>query len=229
MTKIAANQATIHLTASGRVALFVAGDLSTADFVVDVPAGSELDLFVGGNVTVRGAFQVGDASNPARARTYVGGSTVNVGAATTLAGNLYAPRAGITLGGSALTTLYGSMFASSLTASAGLTIHYDEAILTPTSTPACASPASCSTACDCAGQACNSGTAARVSRTRSAAHRWCAARRGRASPECSPPEAPAGSCPHCRWAEAANGPRHPAIRDETAGAAMAHRVLWGTR
>jgi hypothetical protein len=44
------------------------------------------------------------------------------------------------LGGSATTTLYGSIFASSLIASADLMIHYDDAILTQSSTPACPAP-----------------------------------------------------------------------------------------
>ena len=79
-----------------------------SDFVIDVPTGSELDLFVGGNVTVRGTFPVGDPSNPARARTYVGGSTVNLQGAAELAGNLYAPAATLMLGGTAPTTLFGS-------------------------------------------------------------------------------------------------------------------------
>ena len=157
LTRIGGN-APIHLTAQGRVALFVEGDLSASDFVIDVPAPSELDLFVAGSVNVRGTFQVGDPSNPARARTYVGGTTVNLQSAATLAGNLYAPLANIVLGGTAPTTLYGAIFAASLSSGSDLTIHYDEAILTPSSTRACATPTSCSTCNDCNGQACNSLT-----------------------------------------------------------------------
>jgi hypothetical protein len=157
LTRIGAN-APVHLTAQGHVALFVGGDLSTtSDFEIDAPAGSDIDLFVGGSVTVTGLFQVGSPSNPARARTYVGGSTVNLQNAATLAGNLYAPDATITLGGTAPTTLYGSIFAKGLSSGSDLTIHYDEAILTPSSTPACAEPSTCATCNDCNGQACNSG------------------------------------------------------------------------
>jgi hypothetical protein len=156
-TRVGAN-APIHLmTPPGRVAIFVGGDLSASDFEIDVPPGTELDLFVAGIVNVRGAFLVGDPTNPARARTYVGGSTVNLQSMTTLAGNLYAPGAMITLGGTAPTTLYGSLFANALSAAAALTIHYDKAILTP-SMSACAAPTSCRTCNDCNGQACNSGT-----------------------------------------------------------------------
>jgi hypothetical protein len=148
--------APIHLIAQGpRVAIFVQGDLSTSDFQIDVPTGSELDLFVGGSITVRGKFLVGDPSNPAHARTYVGGSTVNLSSQATLAGNLYAPAATITLGGNAPTTLFGSIFASTVSSQSDLTIHFDKAILAPSSMPACAAPTSCSTCNDCNGQACN--------------------------------------------------------------------------
>jgi hypothetical protein len=151
--------APIHLTVTSHVAIFVDGDISTSDFEIDVPTGGELDLFVAGSITVQGSFLVGSTSNPARARTYVGGSTVNLqGSAAALAGNLYAPGATITLGASASTTLYGSIFASSLSAGADLAIHYDQAILTQSSEPACPAPPSCSTCSDCGGQACNSGT-----------------------------------------------------------------------
>jgi hypothetical protein len=157
-TTIAANDAPIQLTVTSHVAIFVSGDISTSDFEIDVPTGGELDLFVAGTIVVRGSFLVGSPSNPARARTYVGGGTVNLQSAATLAGNLYAPNAQITLGGSAPTTLYGSIFASELSAGADLTIHYDEAILTQSSTPACPAQQSCTTCADCGGQACNSGT-----------------------------------------------------------------------
>jgi len=148
-TSIAANQVPIQLTATGRVAIFVGGDISTtSDFQIEVAPGAEVDLFVAGTVTVGGSFQVGDTTYPARARTYVGGPTVNLlggptdnpQSAATLAGNLYAPSATLDLGGSATTTLYGSIFASSLIASADLMIHYDDAILTQSSTPACPAP-----------------------------------------------------------------------------------------
>jgi hypothetical protein len=155
---IGANTAPIQLTVTSHVAIFVGGNISTSDFEIDVPTGGELDLFVAGIVDVRGSFLVGSPSNPARARTYVGGSTVNLQSAATLAGNLYAPSATLTLGGSAPTTLYGSIFVSRLSAGADLTIHYDEAILTQSSTPSCPAPQSCTTCNDCGGQACNSGS-----------------------------------------------------------------------
>ena len=79
LTQIAAGNVPIHLVARGRVALFVDGYLSTpSDFIIDVAPGNEVDLFVSKSVTVGGIFRVGDPSNPAGARTYVGGDTVNL-------------------------------------------------------------------------------------------------------------------------------------------------------
>jgi hypothetical protein len=157
-THIGASQAAIDLKVQGHVALFVQDYILAGDLIIEVPTGSELDLFVGGNVTVSGNFMLGDVSNPARARMYVGGTIVNLANAATIAGNLYAPQASLTLGASAPTTLFGALFVSQLNASANLFIHYDESILNPSSTRACSTPASCTSSCDCDGLACNSGT-----------------------------------------------------------------------
>jgi hypothetical protein len=94
---------------------------------------------------------------------YVAGPSVNLSSAATMAGNLYAPNATLVLGASAPTTLYGAIFASAVTASADLRIHYDESILAPASMPACSAPESCAASCDCAGLACNSGTCGQCS------------------------------------------------------------------
>ncbi len=149
----------IHLTTQGRVALFVEGDLSTeSDFTIDASPGNEVDLFVKGSVNVGGMFRVGDPSNPAGGRTYVGGNKVNLQGASEFAGNLYAPLADLLLGGSAPTTLFGSVFVGTFSAGSDLTIHYDESILTPAKTPACPGTTVCATCNDCGGQPCNSGT-----------------------------------------------------------------------
>jgi hypothetical protein len=163
LTRISSNQATITLKVNPatHVVLVVGSYIETgSDFTITVPPDAELDLFVGDTITASGAFSVGNQESPARARTYVGGSTVNLRGASLLVANVYAPKATITLGGTAA-TLYGSIFASSLNPSADLTIHYDEAILNGTagtSTPGCPAPSACSSPCDCAGQACNGGT-----------------------------------------------------------------------
>ncbi len=159
LTRIGAGMVPIHLTAQGRVAIFVDGDLSTpSDFIIDAPSGNEVDLFVAQSVNVGGVFRVGDPTNPAHGRTYVGGTKVNLQGAAEFAGNLYAPGADLLLGGSAPTTLFGSVFVGSFSAQSDLTIHFDESILTPASTPSCAGSTACASCNDCGGQPCNSGT-----------------------------------------------------------------------
>lgn len=155
-TRVGAH-AKVDLTASGRVAIFIGGDFAAdADFVVDVPAGSELDLFIAGNVVAAGTFTIGDPANPARARTYVGGiGTVNLQSASQLAGNLYAPRAQLVLGGSAPATVFGSIFAKRVSSSASLTIHFDESVAKKGDE--CPNPTSCKSCHDCGNQACHAG------------------------------------------------------------------------
>jgi hypothetical protein len=150
-----AGQAAIHLTATGRVAIFVGGDLSTSDFTIDTLPGAEVDLFVAGSMTVSGAFQVGDPANPARGRTYVGGPTVNLQGVSTLDGNLYAPNATLTLG-TAPTVVFGALFIGSLSSQSDLTIHYDTAVGTM-ATSSCPAPAICASCDDCNGGACVGG------------------------------------------------------------------------
>jgi hypothetical protein len=147
--------ASIHLVLPpGRTAIFVGGDLSpNGPFTVDVGPTSELDLFVEGNVTAGGSFTLGDAAAPSRARIYVGGTgTVNLQNATTLAGNVYAPRSEVVLG-TGSTTVFGSLFANRVNAHGSLAIHFDVGVLQagascPPATTAC-------TSChDCGNQAC---------------------------------------------------------------------------
>ena len=154
-----ASHATVSLTALGHVAIFVGGDLSAdTDFVISVPTGSELILFIEGNVVAAGAFAVGDPANPALARTYVGGTgTVNLQNPAAFAGNLYAPNAQVVLGGSAPATVYGSIFASRLNAGADLTIHFDESVA-QTGAGCPVTTMGCTSCRDCGGQACNAGT-----------------------------------------------------------------------
>lgn len=147
--------APLTLELNGRTAIFVAGDVSLqADFRVVVPPGAELDLFIAGNVVAAAGFSLGDQTTPAKARAYVGGTgTVNLGQASTLAGNVYAPRAEAVLADGA--TIYGSIFARRVAAGGALTIHFDESIVTKGE--ACPAPPTCDSCHDCGGQACIGG------------------------------------------------------------------------
>ncbi len=150
--------AAINLALSaGRTAIFVGGDLSpNGPFSIDVPAGSEVDVFVEGGVVAGSSFTLGSAQNPANARLWVGGTaTVNLPNASVIAGNVYAPRSDLVLGTSP-TTVFGSIFVNRLSAQGPLTIHYDEAVLSAGSTCGAAG-GSCSSCHDCGNQACVAG------------------------------------------------------------------------
>jgi hypothetical protein len=148
----------IRLTvASGRTAIFIGGDLAPSGaFTIDAGPKSEVDVFVEGNVVAGSTFTIGSAASPLKARLYVGGSgTINLPKATTLAGNLYGPRAELLLGSD--TTVFGSIFTRRLNTQGTLTVHYDEGVLS--AGDGCPAPPGACTSChDCGNQACNAGT-----------------------------------------------------------------------
>ncbi|HET9955826.1 MAG TPA: hypothetical protein VFQ61_15050, partial [Polyangiaceae bacterium] len=118
----------LQLRVTGRVALFVAGDVALRnDFTLDLGAEAELDWFIAGRLDLRGATRVGDPERAARLRIYVGSSSEITFPSAHVAGNLYAPRADVTVTG--VGDVYGSIFARNLTSADALTVHYDRAIL----------------------------------------------------------------------------------------------------
>lgn len=152
----AAGDGPLSLEVNGRVALFVGGDLSLGgDLSIAVAPGAELDLFVGGNVNVAGAFGKGAEQAPSRVRTYVAGSgTINLQGPATLGGNLYAPRAELVAARGA--EVFGSVFARRASASGPLTLHYDASVLASECTPT-PGPAACLSCEGCGNQACVEG------------------------------------------------------------------------
>jgi hypothetical protein len=158
-TRVGAH-APVHLTVAGRTAMFVGGDFQAdADFFIDVPSGSELNLFIEGNVVASEGFGIGDQSNPARARVYIGGNgDVILQNAASVTANLYAPSAQLVLG-TAGTTIFGSAFVRQLGSGTGaLTIHFDESVARQSSI--CTAPTSCASCGDCGNQACTESTCA---------------------------------------------------------------------
>ncbi|HEY3821528.1 MAG TPA: hypothetical protein VGL81_30385 [Polyangiaceae bacterium] len=147
----------VELDVTGRAALFVAGDLDVdGGLKVVLSPGTELDLFVAGNVELQGTTSLGDVDAPARMRLYVGGNTVTLSANATVGANVYAPSADVQLASSF--EMWGAVFAQSLQFSGDFTIHYDTSVLDE---PGCAPPGSpCKTCDDCAGAtpACKAGT-----------------------------------------------------------------------
>ena len=154
LTRISTS-APLTLTLTGRTAIFIAGDVALGgDFKIDVPNGAELDLFIEGNVVASGAFQLGSSAAPATARAYVGGTgTINLSQASTLAGNVYAPKAEAVLASGG--TVYGSVFVRRLATQGDLTIHFDESIVK--GDPNCTPPSTCKVCGDCGGGACVGG------------------------------------------------------------------------
>ena len=88
----------VELDVTGRAALFVDGDLNVNQgFKIVLAPGTELDLFVAGNVELQGATSLGDVDAPARMRLYVGGGTFTLSANATVGANVYAPSADVQL------------------------------------------------------------------------------------------------------------------------------------
>jgi hypothetical protein len=158
----------VTLNITGRVALFVGGDLSvTQGIVVTLAAGAELDLFIAGNVNIQGppgSVELGDVTHAALTRVYVGGGGDDAGggftlsADATLSANIYAPSAVVEIASDFV--LRGAIFAQALQFSGNFAIHYDTAVLQVSQTSGCQPPAgSCMTCNDCAGAtpACKGG------------------------------------------------------------------------
>jgi len=115
----------LNLTAEGRVALFVDGNLEVSGISITVAEGAELDLFVKGNVVISSSASFGNQDAPSSVRVYVGGN-MNLQASAVFAGNVYAPNANVTF--SASSNLYGSLFVNSVNFGASANIHFDTAV-----------------------------------------------------------------------------------------------------
>jgi hypothetical protein len=147
----------VELDVTGRAALYVDGDVNVdGGLTIALASGTELDLFVAGNVELEGATSLGNVDAPAHMRLYVGGATVTLSANAAVGANVYAPGADVQLASNY--EMWGALFAQSLQFSGDFTIHYDVSVLQE---PGCAPPGtSCSTCDDCAGAtpACKAGT-----------------------------------------------------------------------
>lgn len=161
---------TITFNVTGRTALFIGGDLGATNTIRAVLAdGAEFDLFVEGNVEVGNSLTLGSERQPAAARMYVGGTSVNLGNGGRFAGNMYAPRAVVTVGNSV--EVFGSMFVGEFDGGNSFIVHYDSAILTAGDTcedtgggdggntpgPGGDPGDMCGDCTDCGNQACNDG------------------------------------------------------------------------
>ncbi|MBL8624702.1 MAG: hypothetical protein JNK64_25565 [Myxococcales bacterium] len=120
----------LRVRAEGRVALFIAGNVTIdGDLTVEVAPDAELDLFVGGALNLPGLVTLGDPARPRALRVYVASAgTLALSGGSTLAGNLYAPAAD--LASSAAVEVFGAVLVNHWNLSAPVAVHYDRAITT---------------------------------------------------------------------------------------------------
>jgi cytoskeletal protein CcmA (bactofilin family) len=149
--------ASLTITAAGRTALFVDGDVSLrGGLAVELADGGELDLFVGGMLIVDGPLRLGAPTAPSRLRVYVG-SSLQLGQPGVIGGNLYAPTGVLAVGGGV--DAYGSVFVKHLQTAGVFSVHYDTDVLQAAAR--CPSTdggaTSCQTCDDCGDQACVAG------------------------------------------------------------------------
>jgi hypothetical protein len=144
--------APIALRVSGRVVLAVDGDveLPTA-FSLELEAGAQLDWFITGDLRMNPVASIGSTERPGAVRTYVlGAGEVALSGAPTVAMNLYAPRAPVTV--DLAGNVYGALFAANVRASGLLFMHYDRAVLRADDACTDEVPRTCS-GCDACGPA----------------------------------------------------------------------------
>ncbi len=118
----------LRIRARGNVAIFVAANIELEDSlsVQSEGDGSQVSLFVAGDMHVGGALSLGgDPNGAARADLYLASDgTLSIAGSADIAGKLYAPRAELVTTGT--TQIYGSMFVRRAAPGAELYLHYDE-------------------------------------------------------------------------------------------------------
>jgi hypothetical protein len=119
---------TVTLRATGRTAVFIAGDVTLdGNFTVEVAPGAEMDLFIQGFLSVPGMVRLGDQARPRVLRVYMASvGSIAISGGLALAGNLYAPDADLQT--SAPVDVFGAVLLDTWQLSAPANIHYDKAI-----------------------------------------------------------------------------------------------------
>jgi hypothetical protein len=128
--------ASFTITATGRTALLIDGDLRTGAQLTIGLSGpdAEVDVFVAGTVDAGASVTLGDPDRPASVRLYVGGSApIDFSGHGSFGGNFYAPNADVNFGGTI--DVYGSLYVGKAIGTSNLRIHYDEGVLTPDCPP----------------------------------------------------------------------------------------------
>ncbi len=118
--------AELVLGVHGHVALFIGGDVNLANGLrVVLDPAAELDLVVGGNVTVQAGI-VG-ASAAASVRVWLGSSAVKIFGGVNLSALIYAPSAVVTSESDLVVT--GALFVRQLAVDGDVAVHYDATAL----------------------------------------------------------------------------------------------------
>ncbi len=145
----------VTLAVTGRTALFVGGDVTTVGaFNIELGPDAELDLFISGNLTQVGFSPLGDRARPANVRIFVGGEgDITFIGYEPINANIYAPKSRLYSPG--YIAARGSLFVRRLHAQGYVTVDYDRDILTRGDDEACVPPPvpepevpECNDACD---------------------------------------------------------------------------------
>ncbi len=117
-------------TITGRTALLVDGDFAiNAGLTVNLDPGSELDLFIAGNLSVGQPTTFGSLNSSPNTRIYVGGNqAIALNSPNSFFGNVYAPFAEVQA--ASPSGVYGSIFGRQFTNSSPTNLHFNENILT---------------------------------------------------------------------------------------------------
>jgi len=148
----------LHITITGRTALFIAGDLNLpGEFTITVEPGAELDLFIEGHLVSARRVQIGSQDAPSSVRMYLGGTgSFQLSSDSVLWANVYAPRAELVASGPL--EVFGSLFLRRLNTANTIDIHYDKGVLNKANAcPPSAIPTECTSCRDCLNQACING------------------------------------------------------------------------
>jgi outer membrane protein assembly factor BamB len=147
----------LTIAVHGHTALYVAGAVnSKSPLTFSIDPAATLDLFVAGTFEADAALTLGSVASPSHCRVYVAGAGFKVPSNATLACNIYAPAAAVALPSA---VEYGSVFANSVTATSGATLHYDTSI--EETSGECCSASLCDDGNACTADSCNTdGTCA---------------------------------------------------------------------
>jgi hypothetical protein len=119
----------VTIAVHGHALLAIGGNVTTrANFVVQLDAGAELDMLLGGQLTVSGGGTFGAAGAAARFRIWAAGTApLNLDSAPAVSAVIHAPLAPVSA--PAGLPLSGSILARSIAIGADSTVHFDRAIL----------------------------------------------------------------------------------------------------